>query len=257
MLSRNFRLQRVGGLEWLQRNYNFSQIAFYIDELVVLDVSRGERNIDYFCSTLQALTKGCFVPITAGGGLQSVNSVRKLLHSGADKVLVNTVLFDTPDLVVDMAKEFGQQCIVGSMDVKWESERGRYSIFTMNGSKRLDMAPVDVLAELSSGILGELYLNSIDRDGTGQGYDFDILELLPENWSNPVILAGGVGNSNHLIEGLLDTRVDAVATANLFNFVGNGLQRAREAILRENISLASWPPLAELPLGIWNEENTP
>jgi cyclase len=90
MLSRNFRLQQVGNLTWLQRNYNFSHIAFFIDELIILDVSRGERNTDNFCETLKKLTSDCFVPIAAGGGVRSIDYARRLLRSGADKIVINT-----------------------------------------------------------------------------------------------------------------------------------------------------------------------
>ena len=118
MLSRNFRLQQVGNLTWLQPNYNFSHIAFFIDELIILDVSRGERNTDNFCETLKKLTSDCFVPIAAGGGVRSIDYARRLLRSGADKIVINTPLFEDQDLVRDLVKEFGQQCVVGSVDIK-------------------------------------------------------------------------------------------------------------------------------------------
>lgn len=244
MLSRNFRLQKVGDFEWLQRNYNFSHIAFYIDELLVLDVSRTNRDRVKFCETLQALTENCFVPISAGGGIQNVDDARQLLLSGADKIVINTALFQMPELVIDLAKEYGQQCIIGSVDVK-RLDSFKYDIFIKNGSLQLNSNPKNAIANLPIEAVGELYLNSMDRDGTGQGYDFGLLKLLPEGWSNPVILAGGAGNGNHLIEGLKNPAVDAVATAHLYNFVGDGLKNAREKVLVSNIELASWPEIEE------------
>ena len=244
MLSRNFRLQRVGNLGWLQRNYNFAHIAFFVDELVVLDVSRGERNHEAFCQALKELTAGCFVPIAAGGGIRSADHARSLLRSGADKVVVNTPLFDHPELVRELSREFGQQCIVGSVDVK--NTVDGYRIHTANGGRIVGGAPADAMTWLDDQIVGELYLNSIDRDGTGQGYDLGILDVLPESCPVPVILAGGVGNGTHLIEGFKVPRVDAVATAHLFNFIGDGLQRAREALLQQGASLASWPSLEDV-----------
>jgi cyclase len=249
MLSRNFRLQKVGDLFWLQRNYDFSHIAFYIDELVVLDVSRSQRDPVRFCETLRALSKGCFVPIAAGGGVQSVENARDLLHSGADKVVLNSALFHEPGLTVEISKKFGQQCVVGSVDVKREGD-GLFSIYTRNGSQRLETDPRIALSQLPSDTIGEIYLNSIDRDGTGAGYTFELLDLLPSNWSAPVILAGGVGNSSHLLAGLLDGRIDAAATAHLFNFVGDGLKNARESLLREGLTLAYWPSLVEAGLSV-------
>jgi cyclase len=247
MMSRNFRLQKVGDLSWLQKNYDFSHIAFFIDELVVLDVTRGPRNTDRFAETLRALTGECFVPIAAGGGIRSLEQVRSLLRSGADKIVVNTLLFEEPEGVREMAAEFGQQCIVASVDIK-SVVGGPSQIYTSSGSQPLTGLVVDILARLNEGWVGEIYLNSIDRDGTGQGYDFSLLENLPTGFRLPVILAGGVGNARHLIEGFADPRVNAVATANLFNFVGDGLQRARGSLLAEGASLASWPERSTLNL---------
>ncbi len=247
VLSRNFRLQRVGNLEWLQQNYNFSDIAFCIDELIVLDVSRDPRDAGFFCETLQALTAGCFVPITVGGGVRSVEDAYQLLRSGADKIVVNTLLFENMEQVALLAREFGQQCVVGSIDVKRETDQG-YRVFSNNGRRKIDENLTEVISWINNGTVGELYLNSMDRDGTGQGYDFSLLDSLPDEHSIPVILAGGVGNATHLLAGLQDSRVDAVATAHLFNFMGNGLRRAREAILYEGGPLAVWPSLHELAL---------
>lgn len=247
MLSRNFRLQRVGNLEWLQRNYNFAHIAFFIDELIVLDVTRGPRDPDAFCATLKALTAGCFVPIAAGGGVRSVKQASQLLRSGADKIVVNTPLFEQRELVKDLAGEFGQQCVVGSVDMKRKSGGG-YQVVTHMGTRPLDREPAEALEWLGERLVGELYLNSIDQDGTGQGYDFCLLEQLPAGCSVPIILAGGVGNGAHLSVGFADPRVGAVATAHLFNFVGDGLQRARESMLQQGAQLAVWPRLSELAL---------
>lgn len=245
MLSRNFRLQRVGDIEWLQRNYNFSHIAFFIDELIVLDVTRGERNHLAFCEALKSLVAGCFVPIAAGGGVRSVSDARDLLRFGADKIVVNTPLFDDKPFVRELVREFGQQCIVGSVDIKADGSHG-YHIYSENGQRIIDTPPAEVISGLGNDLIGEVYLNSIDRDGTGQGYDMDILGLLPSDFSTPVILAGGVGNSSHLAVGLADPRVDAVATAHLFNFIGDGLQRARHALLEQGSILATWQSVLEL-----------
>jgi cyclase len=235
----------VGDLDWLQRNYNFSHIAFYIDELIVLDVSRGERNSVAFCDALKSLAAGCFVPIAAGGGVRSVEDAHQLLRSGADKIVVNTALFDTPALVAELTQAFGQQCIVGSVDVKRMAD-GVHRIFTAQGERMIHLNPADAMSWLGEKIVGEIYLNSIDRDGSGQGYDLDILNILPTTCPVPIILAGGVGNGMHLVTGFQDARVDAVATAHLFNFIGDGLQRARETLLAQGALLASWPSLNDV-----------
>lgn len=248
MLSRNFRLQRVGNLDWLLRNYNFEHIAFFIDELVVLDVTRGERNPDAFGETLKAIAANCFMPIAAGGGVRSLDQARRLLRSGADKIVVNSPLFGHPVLVKELSQEFGQQCIVGSVDIKRELN-GRYRIYSDQGMRPVEEPPQAALGWLNERLVGELYLNSINQDGTGQGYDFALLDQLPADCRVPVIMAGGVGNGVHLAEGLADPRVDAVATAHLFNFVGDGLQRARVSLVSQGADLAIWPAMNELQLG--------
>jgi cyclase len=239
MLSRNFRLQNVGNLEWLKKNYNFSHISYSIDELIVLDVTREGKNLDEFCVALKSLTEGCFVPIAAGGGIRDIESARKLLRSGADKVVINSALFDDNGFVEDMASEFGQQCIVASIDVK-SSPNGEYQVWSQNGMKLQEGSAQYWLEKIASDSVGEIYINSMDKDGTGQGFDLSILDLLPSGLQRPVILAGGAGNPGHLLIGLQHARVDAVATANLFNFVGNGLKEARNTLVSHGIVLPMW-----------------
>ena len=236
MLSRNFRLQKVGNLNWLQRNYNFSQIAFFIDELVVLDVSRQDRDEDRFCDHIMALTEGCFVPIAAGGGVRSLEYARKLLRSGADKIVVNSLLATDVNEINSSASEFGRQCLVASVDVNQDN-----TIWVNNGGEKLDVDARDWLHYVVNELpIGELYLNSMERDGTGQGYMAELLDLLPDSVPVPVILAGGAGKHQHFMEGLHHTKVNAVATAHLFNFVGNGLELARNGLLSEGIDLPCW-----------------
>jgi len=239
MLSRNFRLQAVGNLDWLQRNYDFSRISNYIDELVVLDVTREKRNLDEFCEVLKSITLDNFVPITAGGGVKDVDSARKLLRSGADKIMINSAIFNNSNLAKVLSEEFGQQCVVGSIDLK-RSRSGEFQVWSEDGGKLNDVPARELLKRVLKESVGEIYLNSMDRDGTGQGLDLEILELLPERVSKPIILAGGAGNSSHLMVGLEDLRVDAVATANLFNFIGEGLKKARQELVSGGIVLPMW-----------------
>lgn len=239
MLSRNFRLQKVGSLHWLQTNYNFSHISYSIDELVILDVSRGEKDPEKFCDALKNITEGCFVPIAAGGGISTIESASKLLRSGADKIVVNSALYRNNGFISELTKEFGQQCIVASMDVK-AAPNESFQVWSQCGSERLDGPASEWIEKVCQLGIGELYLNSMDRDGTGQGYDLRLLDLLPTNMPKPVILAGGVGNASHLEQGLIDPRVDAVATAHLFNFIGNGLKQSREFLISGGVSLPVW-----------------
>jgi len=237
-LSRNFRLQDVGNIDWLQNNFNFAKISFSIDELIIINVTRGHRNITQFSDDLKKITEGCFVPICAGGGLNTIASVNQLLRSGADKVLINSSIFEDFDFIKDVANSFGEQCIVASIDVKRNSD-GEYEVWSSNGTKKQGFAR-DWLQKLDNYPIGEIYLNSIDQDGTGNGYDFNVLNLIPDSINKPIIIAGGVGNSSHLAAGLMDMRVDGAATANLFNFIGDGLKLARNFIVNNKIDLPIW-----------------
>ena len=239
MLSRNFRLQKVGDMKWLQTNYDFLHISYSIDELIVLDVTRGKKDPVNFCNALKQITKGCFAPISAGGGVNTIEAARNLLRSGADKVVINSALYDNSAFISHLASEFGKQCLVASIDIK-AAQNGIYKAWTESGSSCIEESAESWIDNVLHADVGELYLNSMDQDGTGKGFDFGLLDLLPSNLTTPVILAGGAGNSSHLFTGLSDSRVDAVATANLFNFVGDGLKQARQSLVSGGIDLPLW-----------------
>jgi imidazole glycerol-phosphate synthase subunit HisF len=238
VLSRNFRLQKVGDLCWLKENYDFSRVAFSIDELIILDVSRGVRDEEKFCEHVRSLSEESFIPIAAGGGIQNVEQAQKLLYSGAEKIVVNSLLANNKDTITEIAYKFGQQCLVASVDAK--KTEGGFRCFIDNGSNMLNVSLSEYLEDIMKLPIGELYLNSIDRDGTGQGYDYDLLNFLPTQMHIPIILAGGAGKDTHLFEGLNDSRVDAVGTAHLFNFLGDGLINARNTLYKMGMNLAKW-----------------
>lgn len=246
MLSRNFRLQKVGDINWLKKNYNFSKISFFIDELIILNVSRKNRNNNKFLEDLKLITKDVFVPIAVGGGIDTIQCARELFNSGADKIVLNSSLFTKPYLLDDLTNLYGQQSIIASIDLK--SNNGDYSIVIESGQKIINEKITLLFNLIDPEKIGECYLNSIDRDGTGQGYDLEILNFIPNNWNIPIILSGGAGNYKHLMEGLKDHRVDAVSTAHLFNFVGDGLKKSRESLLSNGINLAYWPKIDELKI---------
>ena len=235
MLSRNFRLQKVGNMDWLEENYGFSTVGYSIDELVVIDVSSQGRNTPQFCEDLKRLTRDCFAPITAGGGIRTLEHVHQLLRSGADKVVVNTALHDQPELVEEIATELGRQCIVASIDI--QKINGVYQVFKNNGTVKVGESLDHILLKCAGLPIGEIHIESIDRDGTGNGLDLEILEFIKHVKDVPLILMGGVGNAEHIIAGLKDERVDAVATGNLLNFMGDGLVRARGLAIDGGINL--------------------
>jgi imidazole glycerol-phosphate synthase subunit HisF len=179
----------------------------------------------------------CFVPIAAGGGIHSLEDADTLLKSGGDKIVINTILQKDPCLVKNLVSIYGSQCVIGSIDFK--KVNGQFKAFAENGCEEIPVSLEDYLKKVQDLGVGEIYLNSIDKDGTGQGFVMEVLDLVDQA-RNPVILAGGAGNSKHFLEAILHKNVSAVATANLFNFIGNGLPTARSELKKQNILLAEW-----------------
>lgn len=237
-LSRNFGLQQVGDLQWLRDNYDFDAIAYHIDELVVLNVAREGENLAVFAGTLLELSKRYFLPVTAGGRVRSLEDASLLLRSNADKIAVNTPLFDDPDLVRALSRTFGAQCVVASIDCRATSDG--YRVYTDRGRQATGLNPAQAV-DLAQGLgVGEVYLTSIDRDGTGFGYDLELYRSVHDVCKVPVILSGGVGKSEHFVQGLMQDGVTGASTANIYNFMVDGLKAARTHIGCQGISLARW-----------------
>lgn len=239
MLSRNFRLQKIGNLEWIIENYNFSNISRYIDELCILNVSQNRDSHPQFLEVLKELSQGCFVPIAVGGGIRTYGDSRSCFTSGADKIILNSSLFEYPELVNEISRDYGQQAIVGSIDLLRDESQELKIQQRVKG----DVILHDVDTQLKTHRLlpvGEWYINSVDQDGTGQGLDLEIVDCISDYLDTPLIIAGGVGNSSHIAEGLHHHRVSGVATANLLNFVGDGLMRARNELVSSGQELATW-----------------
>jgi len=238
MQSRNFRLQKVGNLNWLEKNYQFQNISFSLDELIVLNASRENKSMKNFANTISSLVNDVFIPIAAGGGIRTMEDAELLFNSGADKIVLNSALFLNPNLVIDLIKRYGTQSIVASVDYK--QNNGIKEVYIQDGSVKIDMILEHYLQHLEKLEVGEIYLNSIEKDGTGFGYDFDTIDEFESKIKIPLIIAGGAGNESHFIDGLKYKNVSAVATANLFNFIGDGLPKARKIIIESGENIANW-----------------
>jgi cyclase len=236
--SRNFRLQKVGNEKWLEHNYHFSKIAHSLDELILIDATKSNKNIYKFSETISKIVENVFIPICAGGGIRNISDAELLFNSGADKILLNSSLFENPNLVFELVKIYGSQSIVASIDYKIKDKT--ISVFINDGSTEINMDLKSYIKYVQSLGVGEIYLNSIDKDGTGFGYDFDTINNIVDCINLPLIIAGGAGNESHLLEGLKVEKINAVATANLFNFIGDGLINARDIILKKGENLAKW-----------------
>lgn len=242
MLSRNFRLQKIGNLEWLNQNYNFETVSRHIDELVILNVSRSDDgHWPGFLETVQVLSQRNFVPISVGGFGPYLDRAGSLLRSGADKLVINKALFTNISFVENVVERFGRQSVVGSIDLKASPDGTYYPYFPMGVPDQVGHFSKGWEGAIPNHLVGELMVRSVDRDGTGQGLDVQLLANLPANWQSvPVIAAGGVGKPGHIIEGFSHPSVEAVATANLLNFIGDGLEKARDECVSAGVDLARW-----------------
>ena len=238
MQSRNFRLQRVGDINWLEKNYGFQKISFSLDELIVVNANRGKKNTNEFSKIVNRLVSNVFIPVAAGGGIKKIEDAELLFKNGADKLVLNSILHSDQELVRQIIKHYGSQSVIASVDYKIVEERP--IVYINNGFDAIDTTLSDYLLYLEKLGVGEILLNSIDKDGTGFGYDADIIMEYAENIMVPLIVLGGAGNKNHLHKGLCMEGVAAVATANLFNFIGDGLPNARKHMLNCGDNLATW-----------------
>ncbi len=230
-LSRNFRLQRVGNVDWLLDKFNFFSIGSYVDELIVLDVSNSlgkQNNSNEMLADVQRLMSGIFVPLTIGGGIRSQEQAEGFFQAGADKISLNWALVNDQALVKKLVKRYGTQAIVASVDVKKSSDS--WDVYTGGASLRCGSL-LHVLSCIDELNVGEVLLTSIDRDGTAEGLDVALYENERLYTLNiPIIACGGVGRPDHVSKVFASTRISAVATGNLFNFIGTGFVELRQKV---------------------------
>jgi len=238
MQSRNFRLQKVGDINWLERNYKFQKISFSLDELIVVDATKGNKDLKKFAETVKRLVNDVFIPVAAGGGIRHLDDAELLFNSGADKVILNSALYDTPDLAKNIIEKYGAQSLIASVDYKLVDDVP--IVYINNGETPITYTLDEYLTFLQTLGVGEILLNSIQQDGTGFGYDLSTIQQYGQSISVPLLIMGGAGNERHLLDGLKQDGVSAVVTANLFNFIGNGLPNARKHMLVNGANLAQW-----------------
>lgn len=213
--------RRVGAALQSIRVYNMREV----DELVLVDIAATPGNAKPNFREIDELADNCFMPMTVGGGVKSLQDVRDLLAVGADKVAINSAAVETPELVRDGAQEFGAQCIVASIDVRRHAD-GRAEVFTECGTKATGRDPVEWAKALAALGAGEILLSSVERDGTMTGYDVDLVRDVAAAVDVPVIASGGCGTYQHMADVLGGTRASAVAAAAMFHFTE---QTPREA----------------------------
>ena len=220
--------------------------AWSVDELVYLDISesdvydRGRDDLKIQSQSdpleiIEAVSKTCFVPLTWGGRIRTLEDIRARLQRGADKVTLNTRAIESPAFVTAAARTFGSQCIVVSIDVKRHPD-GRSEVFTARGQQPTGMDPVTWARRAEEFGAGELFLNSVDRDGSARGYDLELIRSVAEATSIPVIACGGVGRFEHLVEGI-EAGASAVSAANIFHFTELSDRQARKSLAQAGIDI--------------------
>ena len=201
--------------------------AWSVDEIVVLDVTRagGEKTRDDFLGVIQGFSKRCFVPLAAGGGLRDMDDVDRYMGAGADKIVVNTGAIERPEFITDVAKRYGSQCVVVSIDAR-QREGGAYEVFSHLGSIPTGLSPADWAMQAQELGAGEVLITSIDRDGWLQGYDLELIGEVVDAVSFPVLALGGAGTWDHLVEGFR-AGADGACTQNIYHFTERSILSAK------------------------------
>jgi cyclase len=206
------------------------------DELTFLDITASSDQRDIILSIVEACAEQVFIPLTVGGGVRAVADVRRLLNAGADKVSMNTAAVLNPDLVAESSAKVGNQCIVVAIDAK-QSTPGQWEVFTHGGRKGTGMCAIEWARKVQQLGAGEILLTSMDRDGTKNGFDLALTRAVADAVDIPVIASGGVGNLDHLVDGVLEGHADAVLAASIFHFGEYTVREAKERMRERGIEV--------------------
>ncbi len=210
------------------------------DEITFLDITASSDNRDTIVHMVEAVASQVFIPLTVGGGIRKLEDVRRMLNAGADKVGINTAAVFNPELVREATDYFGSQCIVVAIDAKKVSEPGepeRWEVFTHGGRKRTGIDAVEWAEKMAAYGAGELLVTSMDRDGTKIGFDLGLTKAITERVNIPLIASGGVGNLQHLADGVLHGRADAVLAASIFHFGEYTVGEAKRFMAAQGIEM--------------------
>ena len=208
------------------------------DEIAFLDITASSDNRKTLIHVVEKVASQVFIPLTVGGGIRDILDIQKMLKAGADKVSINTAAINNPNFVEDAAKQFGSQCIVVAIDAKkLENDTPYWEVFTHGGRNNTNINAVDWAKKMSDLGAGEILLTSMDKDGTKNGFDIELTKTVSEAVSIPVIASGGVGNLDHLAEGILVGKADAVLAASIFHFGEYTITEAKQNLYKKNIEV--------------------
>ncbi len=210
------------------------------DEITFLDITATSDNRDTLVHVVEQVASEVFIPLTVGGGIRELEDIRRMLNAGADKVGINSAAVFRPEFVKEAAEKFGSQCIVVAIDAKKvsvENEIDRWEIFTHGGRKETGIDAVQWAIKMVDYGAGEILLTSMDRDGTREGFDLALTSAISDAVSVPVIASGGVGNLDHLADGVLEGKADAVLAASIFHFAEYSIEQAKQKMQSRGIEV--------------------
>ena len=215
------------------------QAKFYddsgADELCFLDITASHENRGTILGVVERTAEQCFIPLTVGGGIRSLEDIRRLLTAGADKISINTAAVKNPELVESAAKKFGSQCVVVALDAR-RTDRG-YEIFTHGGRNQTGINALDWAKRMEALGAGELLLTSMDRDGTQKGFDLELTQMISDAVKIPLIASGGVGKLQHLVDGVKIGHASAVLAASIFHFGTYSIEEAKSYMKSKGIAI--------------------
>ncbi len=210
------------------------------DEITFLDITASSDNRETMVHMVEEVASQVFIPLTVGGGIRKVEDIRRMLNAGADKVGINTAAVFNPEFVKEAAEKFGSQCIVVAIDAKkvsGEGEENRWEIFTHGGRKETGIDAIEWAIKMVDYGAGEILLTSMDRDGTKIGFDLELTRAISEAVNVPVIASGGVGELQHLVDGVKEGKADAVLAASIFHFAEFTIEEAKRKMAAAGIEM--------------------
>ncbi|MDA9167800.1 imidazole glycerol phosphate synthase subunit HisF [Candidatus Pelagibacter sp.] len=203
------------------------------DEICFLDITASNENRDTIYDVVKRTSKKCFVPLTVGGGVRGIEDINKLLNCGADKVSINTAAVQNSEMIIESSKKFGSQCIVVAIDAK--KNGNKWEVFTHGGRNNTNIDAIEFAKKMEDNGAGELLVTSMDRDGTQIGYDNDLIFKISSIVNIPVIASGGVGNLNHLVDGIRLGNASAVLAASIFHYGTHSINEAKQYLNSKGI----------------------
>ncbi|MBU0995470.1 MAG: imidazole glycerol phosphate synthase cyclase subunit [Proteobacteria bacterium] len=240
VLRNDIIVQSIGFKQYLPIGKAEIAIEFFmnwdVDEIILVDITATASGKKPNLELINHISKKCFLPLSVGGGIQSVEDAKNVISAGADKIIINTAAIHHPELLQSCASALGSQAVVLSMDVK-KKINGQFEIYLNSGKQGTGLDPVDFAAKASRMGAGEIFLNSIDRDGMKNGYEIDVIKAVSDAVRIPVIACGGVGTMQHFVDGILKGNASAVSAANIFQHMEQSTIVAKAFMKKKGIDV--------------------